>query len=42
VTETPVAVRALPGVVEHEAPDEHLGYGVTELRELRAGRHRWE
>jgi dipeptidase E len=42
VTEIPLRVRPLPGVIEHEAPDENLGYGVSELRALRAGRHRWD
>ena len=43
VTETEVPVRALPGVVDHQSPgDESVGYGVSELRALRAGRHRWD
>jgi peptidase E len=43
VVETPVHVRALPGVSSHSAlEDESVGYGVSELRALRAGRHRWD
>ena len=41
VTETPMPVRPLPGV-EAACFDDALGYGVSELRALRAGRHRWD
>jgi dipeptidase E len=34
-------VRMLPGV-EHREPESAEPYGVSELRALRAGRHRWE
>jgi dipeptidase E len=42
VVETPMPVRSLPGVESHVAPEDHLGYGVSELRALRGGRHRWD
>jgi peptidase E len=43
VNEDEVPVRLLPGASE-EGSDEEAGepYGVSELRALRAGRHRWD
>jgi dipeptidase E len=46
VTETPEPVRLLPGAVDAGGTgiDEpsHESYGVSEMRALRAGRHRWD
>jgi peptidase E len=39
--ESTLATRLLPGV-EHAEHDPHEQYAVSELRALRAGRHRWE
>jgi peptidase E len=41
VREQPLPVRLLPGA-EHRELDADEPYGVSELRALRAGRHRWE
>ena len=41
VREQELPVRLLPGA-EHRDPDADEPYGVSELRALRAGRHRWE
>lgn len=41
VRERPLAVRLLPGA-SHRAVDQDEPYGVSELRALRAGRHRWD
>jgi len=43
VVETPVPVRLLPGAVGSLAGEPiHESYGVSEMRALRAGRHRWD
>ncbi len=41
VRELPLPVRLLPGA-SHRAVDRDEPYGVSELRALRAGRHRWD
>jgi dipeptidase E len=41
VAERPVAVRVLPGAARPTVGDDEP-YGVSELRALRAGRHRWD
>jgi peptidase E len=41
VCETPMEVRQLPGAA-HREPEQDEPYGVSELRALRAGRHRWD
>ncbi len=39
--ERPLEVRLLPGSA-HRSVDEDEPYGVSEMRALRAGRHRWD
>jgi hypothetical protein len=39
--EQELPVRLLPGSAQRE-PEQSEPYGVSELRALRAGRHRWE
>jgi dipeptidase E len=41
VVEEELEVRLLPGA-DHREPEQAEPYGVSELRALRAGRHRWE
>jgi hypothetical protein len=41
VFERPLAVRLLPGA-SHRSAEQDEPYGVSELRALRAGRHRWD
>jgi peptidase E len=41
VSEDELDVRLLPGA-EHREPEQDEPYGVSELRALRAGRHRWD
>ncbi len=41
VREDELVVRLLPGA-EHRDPEQEEPYGVSELRALRAGRHRWD
>ena len=41
VHETELAVRLLPGA-ERRDPEQTETYGISELRALRAGRHRWD
>jgi dipeptidase E len=50
VAESPLTVQVLPGAARGRGPSERLtapggdgeAYGVSELRALRAGRHRWD
>jgi dipeptidase E len=42
VTEVVMPIRLLPGAATEHAPAPHEPYGVSELRALRAGRHRWD
>jgi hypothetical protein len=41
VTERELPVRLLPGA-EHRDAEQAEPYGVSEMRALRAGRHRWD
>jgi peptidase E len=42
VRETPLAVELLPDAAEHPGEDAAEPYGVSEMRALRAGRHRFD
>jgi peptidase E len=42
IVETLMPIRLLPGAAEAGLDGDEVGFGVSELRALRAGRHRWD